>query len=211
MPNFHLEHLSRDNYISSLETIEDARTMRFATMSLNWWDKQFGWYSQGCIALTDDSDTRLSYIFFTIDRYKEYITVHNIFTQDSMRRNGYAYELLKMVFDLALCKQVKRFKLTSISNSLDFYLSMGFSYWGVNSVGDYYCDLPMPFDGLDGVEFMTENSNAQTLIGKKFDTIYKKVADNETNLNETKSDRYDKDVVKMGENYMLEELLEIKN
>ena len=211
MPNYHLERLSRENYISSLETIEDPRTLRFANMSLTWWDKQFGWYTQGCIALTDDESTHLSYIFFKIDRYKEYITVHNIFTQYSMRRNGYAHELLKMVFDFAITENVKRFKLTSISNSLDFYLSMGFTYWGVNSVGDYYCDLPMPSSGLDGVESMTESSDTATLIGKKFETIHAKVIDNETNLSDSKTVTYKNDVAKMGESYMLNELMDIKN
>lgn len=212
MPSYHLEHLSRDNYISSLETIKDPRTLKFANMSLDWWDKQYGWYTQeGCIALSDEENTHLSYIFFKIDRYKEYITVHNIFTQYSMRRNGYAHELLKMVFDFAIAKHVKRFKITSISNSLDFYLSMGFIYWGVNSVGDYYCDLPMPFDGLDGVEFMIESSDNTTLIGKKFETIYAKVVNNETNLSDSKTVTYKNDVVKMGRSYMLNELLQIKS
>jgi hypothetical protein len=128
-----------------------------------------------------------------------------------MRRNGYAHELLKMVFDFAITENVKRFKLTSISNSLDFYLSMGFTYWGVNSVGDYYCDLPMPLDGLDGVESMTESADTATLIGKKFEAIHAKVVDNETNLSDSKTVTYKNDVAKMGESYMLNELMDIKN
>jgi hypothetical protein len=127
-----------------------------------------------------------------------------------MRRNGYAQELLKMVFAFAMTLHVKRFKLTSISNSLDFYLSMGFTYWGVNSVGDYYCDLPMPFDGLGGVGFMTLNSDALTLIGRKLEKIHTKVIDNNIHLSDLQNVIYENDLIKMGKSYMLDELLYIK-
>lgn len=210
MPNYHLEYLNRENYITSMETIEDSRTLKFANMSLNWWDKEFGWYTKGCIALTNEQNIHLCYIFFKIDRHNEYITIHNVFTQLSMRRNGYARELLKMVFDFALSLHVRRFKLTSISNSLDFYLSMGFVYWGVNSVGDYYCDLPMPFDGLNGVKFMTNTSDTTALLGKKFEKIYAKVSNNDMNLTETQNVTYKEDLLRMEASYMLKELLEIK-
>ena len=207
MSHYHLKYLNRKTYMTSMETIKDPRTLKFATMSLEWWDKEFGWYTKGCIALCDESNTHLSYIFFKIDKHNEYITVHNIFTQLSMRRNGYAHELLKMVFTFALSLHVKRFKLTSISNSLDFYLSMGFIYWGVNSAGDYYCDLPMPFDGLDGVAFMTLNSDALTLIGKKLEKIHTKVINNHLHLSDFQDVIYKNDLMKMGKSYMLEKLL----
>jgi len=210
MSIYHLENLSRANYLLSMEDIKDARTLKFANMSLVWWDKHFGWYTKGCIALCDETNTHLSYIFFKVDKHNEYITVHNIFTQTSMRRNGYAQELLKMIFAFALGLHVKRFKLTSISNSLDFYLSMGFTYWGVNSVGDYYCDLPLPFDGLDGVAFMTLNSDTVTLIGRKFEKIHTKVLDNNIHLSNLQNVIYENDLIKMGKSYMLDELLYIK-
>jgi len=210
MSHYHLAYLNRDNYLTSMETIKDARSLKFANMSLQWWDKEFGWYTKGCIALCSDENIHLSYIFFKIDKHNEYITVHNIFTQTSMRRNGYAQELLKMVFAFALGLHVKRFKLTSISNSLDFYLSMGFTYWGVNCVGDYYCDLPLPFDGLDGVTFMIENSDVLTLIGKKLEKIHTKVLDNNIHLSDPQNVIYKNDLIKMGKSYMLDELLYIK-
>ncbi|MDD2358007.1 MAG: GNAT family N-acetyltransferase [Thiovulaceae bacterium] len=210
MPQYHLEYLNRKTYVTSMETIKDPRTLKFATMSLEWWDKEFGWYTKGCIALCSDENIHLSYIFFKIDKHNEYITVHNIFTQTSMRRNGYAQKLLRMVFAFALGLHVKRFKLTSISNSLDFYLSMGFVYWGVNSVGDYYCDLPMPFDGLDGVAFMIKNTDTPTLIGRKFEKIHTKVLNNDIHLSDLQNIIYKNDLIRMGKSYMLDELLYIK-
>ncbi|MBU0631098.1 GNAT family N-acetyltransferase [bacterium] len=208
MPNNHLVYLSRANFVSSMETIKDARTLKFANMSLEWWDKEFGWYTKGCIALTNEENIHLCYIFFKIDRNNEYITIHNIFTQTSMRRNGYAHELLKMVFDFALTLHVRRFKFTSISNSLDFYLSLGFVYWGVNSVGDYYCDLPMPLDGLNGVEFMTDTFDITALLGKRYKKILTKVSNNEINLSEAQTLIYNSDLLKMRNCYMLKELLD---
>lgn len=203
---YHLQYLSRQEYLSSIETIQDPRTMKFATMCLEWWDRQFGWYTKGCITLSDETDLHLSYIFFKIDRTNEYITIHNIFTQLSMRQKGYARELLTMVFDAALSLHVKRFKLTSISNSLDFYLALGFIYWGVNRVGDYYCDLPMPYEGLKGVKRMTQTSTTSELLGKKCEKIYAKVENNDTRLSDPQTLVYTIDLLKMKSGYRLQAL-----
>lgn len=211
MTIYHLEYLNRNDYITSIESIKDSKTISFADMSLKWWDKKFGWYTKGCVALCDADNSHLCYIFYKIDRYNEYITIHNIFTPLSQRRNGYANTLLNMIFDLALTQKVSRFRLTSISKSLDFYQSLGFIYWGVNSVGDYYCDLPMPFDGLSGLDYMIQNTNTSTLIGKNFEKIYAKIENNSTNLSAAKTVIYDSDVLKLGTHYLLNRLIDIKN
>jgi hypothetical protein len=211
MSSHQLVYLSRNDYITSIATITDSKTVNFANMSLRWWDKKYGWHTQGCVALIDSDNIHLSYIFYHIDRYKEYITIHNIFTPMAKRRNGYANILLAMIFDLALTKNVSRFKLTSISKSLDFYLFLGFIYWGVNSVGDYYCDLPMPRDGLAGVDYMIKNTDTAVLIGKKFEKIYAKTENNNTNLSVSQTLIYDNDLLKLGNHYMLDLLIDIKN
>lgn len=210
MPHFHLQHLSRENYVDSIESIKDEKSLGFAHMCLSWWDKQFGWHCDGCIALSDETNMHLCYIFFKIDPYKEYVTIHNIFTPLLLRRNGYAYELLKAVFEIALGVYVKRFKFSSISKSLDFYLSLGFIYWGVNRVGDYYCDLPLPQLGLDGVKKMTTECNTKELLGSKLDFIFSKITNNETALSSMKQAEYLSDKDKMGKSYMLDELSNIK-
>ncbi len=204
---FHLEHLNRAAYISSIEAITDAKTLRFANMSLEWWDTHFSWEAHGCVALSNAENMHLCYIFYKIDRYRMYLSIHNIFTPLCERRKGYAHELLKMVFDIAILGHVSRFKITSISQSLDFYLALGFVYWGVNSVGDYYCDLPIPIDGLDTLEHMIQTSEDFTLIGKSMETIHKKVHGNSLILSATQQLIYDSDTVKMGKSYMLEKLL----
>jgi len=210
MPIHNLVYLSRNDYISSIQAITDAKTLKFADMTLKWWDKKFGWYIKGCAVLTDANNSHLCYIFYKIDKYNEYITIHNIFTPLAKRRNGYANTLLGLIFDLAISENVNRFRLTSISKSLDFYLALGFIYWGVNSVGDYYCDLPIPFDGLIGLDIMIKKNDISTLLGKKLDKIYAKIENNSTNLSDSQTTIYDNDVMKMGSNYLLNKLINIK-
>ena len=205
-----LQYLSRAQYITSTALIEDKKSISFANMSLDWWDKKFGWYEKGCVALSDEEGTHLCYIFYKIDRYNNYLTIHNIFTPDNKRRLGYAENLLLLIFELALLQKVKRFRLTSISSSLDFYLSLGFVYWGVNSVGDYYCDLPLPLSGLHGVTAMIKGATALELAGKNFDIISKKIEDYSQHLSSVQQLKYDSDVLKLGSSYLQESFLSIK-
>lgn len=210
MPKYHLSDLNRSAYISSIETIQDEKTAAFANMSLLWWDKHYLWASQACVVLKNARNEDLCYVFYQVDRYRQYMTIHNIFTPLSQRRKGYAYTLLKMIFDLAITNHVRRFKITSISTSLDFYLSIGLIYWGVNSVGDYYCDLPIPQEGLASIGMMIKSSDTPTLIGKNFDTIHNKIKGNDTNLSTAQTLVYNSDIAKMGDRYRLQGLLDIK-
>jgi hypothetical protein len=211
MPKFHLKSLDRNAYIDSVNTIADERSVRFATMSMKWWDRHFSWRAQGCTVLCDDKENHLCYLFYKIDRYNRYLTIHNIFTPLARRREGYAHELLKMVFELAIEKHVKRFKLDSISKSLDFYLALGFVYWGVNSVGDYYCDLPIPTAGLATLGAMVKRSDVQTLVGGSLEKIYAKVNGNDTALSCEQTLILDSDKQKMQGAYMLNTLLDARN
>ena len=210
MPNHHLVYLNREEYISSTALIQDKRSINFADMSLKWWDKKFGWYEKGCAVLSDESNKHLCYLFYKIDRYNNYLTIHNLFTPENQKRHGYAQALMLLIFNLASVQKVKRFRLTCISNSLDFYLSLGFVYWGVNSVGDYYCDLPMPAKGLVGVKEMIKEFSIEELIGKSFAIISKKTANNSKNLTQTQSLKYAKDILKLDKSYLLESFLSIQ-
>jgi len=206
MSHYHLIHLDREAYITSIAKIADTKTLNFSKMSLDWWDKYFNWKAQGCVVLADADGNHLSYVFYKIDRYHQYLTIHNIFTPLTQRRNGYAKELLNMLFEIALIEKVRRFKLLSVSKSLDFYMALGFVYWGVNNVGDYYCNLPVPSDGLSGLEAMTKNTDIQTLIGRHLNEIYSKVNGNDINLDLIKSKLYEEDRLKMQKNYRLDDL-----
>ena len=90
--------------------------------------------------------------------------------------------MISRIFDEALLQNVKRFRLTSISKSLSFYLGLGFVYWGVNSVGDYYCNLPMPKSGLKGLAFMTKDHDLNVLLGNEKVMILAKIKTYELTL-----------------------------
>lgn len=202
MSAYHINYLDRKAYQSSVAEIADDSTRRFADMSMRWWDRHFSWKANGCAVLCDEEGAHLCYLFYKIDCYRDYITFHNLFTPLSRRRRGYARALMHQVFLIAVKEHVRRFRITSISRSLDFYLPLGFAYWGVNSVGDYYCDLPVPSDGLDGLERMVQNSDTSTLIGNAAGSIHKKIDGNEANLGTDQTEIYEKDIVKMGKSYL---------
>jgi hypothetical protein len=112
-----------------------------------------------------------------------------------------------MVFMLAVARHVSRFRITSISRALDFYLPLGFAYWGVNSEGDYYCDLPLPQQGLEGLGAMITESDTATLIGPAADFIEKKTGGTETRLSPEQTRIYEADIRKMGRRFMHDDFL----
>ena len=206
MPPYHLIQLDRQAYILSTSNIADEKTLKFSKMSLEWWDSHFFWSKCGCMVLADENEQHLCYIFYKIDRYRQYMTIHNIFTPLSQRRKGYAHELLKMVFNIAVSEGVGHFKLTSISKSLDFYLALSFIYWGINSVGDYYCDLPIPLNGLAGLEDMTNTLDMSMLVGLNLSCIFAKVKGNDMDLDLKQTTLYKDDKIKMNTNYKFSDL-----
>lgn len=201
MSDYHLQSLGRDQYVASIALIQDAPSLRFADQSLAWWDRHFSWNAQGCYVLCDENNTHVCYLFSKIDRYAEYLTLYNLFTPLVHRRNGYATLMLKMILDAALKQHVKRITFSSISSSLDFYTVLGFIYWGINEIGDYYCNLPLPKEGLEGIVSMTQKSDIEQLIGKHIDTIFTKIDGNEDRLSAEQILLYEADIVKLGAHY----------
>ena len=210
MPTYHLKTLNRKEYIASTATLEDKKSIGFAEMSLKWWDRHFSWKAGGCVVLCDEKNRHLCYIFYKIDRYRNYMTIHNLLTPYKYRRSGYAKTLLKHIFRDANQKNVKRFRATCVPQSLDFYLSLGFAYWGLTPTKDYYCDLPMPSEGLDDLATMVLHTSTKQLIGSSKKTICNKIKDNEKVLNDTQQQSYDKDKKKMKKAYMLEDFTCLK-
>lgn len=206
LKNYHLEHLDRPAYKRSTDAIVDTKSQRFANQSMQWWDRHFSWKAHGCVVLVDDDANHLCYIFYKIDRYYEYLTVHNILTPLKHRNNGYARELLGQIFVTANDQHVSRFRLSSVPQSLGFYMSLGFVYWGINSIRDYYCDLPMPKAGLGDLDSMVRRSDIRDLVGARLDVICNKVKGNECHLNLDQQTLYDNDVAHMGRHYQMDAL-----
>jgi len=208
--NTRIETLSREEYLLSIDTIADPGSRRFADQALAWWDRHFSWKATGCNVLIDQEGTHLCYLFSKTDRYGEYLTIYNLLTPLIQRRKGYAHELLRLSIALALKNHVRRINFSSVSASLDFYISLGFIYWGINDIGDYYCDLPIPSNGLDGMEKMTRTTEIQLLAGKKLDKICQKVQGNEENLTAEQSIRLADDQAKLAEKWKGDALAELK-
>lgn len=206
MPAYHLKTLSREEYITSIQTLEDKKSRGFAEMSLKWWDRHFSWKAGGCVVLCDENEHHLCYIFYKTDRYKKYMTIHNLLTPLKHRRNGYAKILLKRVFQEANLKHIKRFRATCVPQSLDFYLSLGFAYWGLTPTRDYYCDLPMPTQGLEDLSAMIIRTSTKQLMGTSRQRICSKIKGNEKNLTNDQQNQYDSDKEKMQASFMRDQL-----
>ena len=207
MQELHLEHLNRNEYIDSIAQINDKKSLGFANMALKWWDRHFSWNAHGCIALTNEKEEHLSYIFYKIDRYNEYITIHNIFTPQKFRRHGYASQLFELVFQAAEKKNVSRFRMTCVPQSLSFYLTMGVVYWGINSLGDYYCDLPLPKGGITQIEKMINNAEPEELAGEHLNSIISKVKGNLQELDDRQTKVYEEHTKELAESYLYDELM----
>ncbi len=203
--------LNRNEYIDSISTITDHESRRFADQALAWWDRHFSWTAQGCNVLTDENGVHVCYLFGKIDRYSEYLTVYNLFTPLIDQRQGHARELLALVVDDALKRYVRRITFSSVSDSLDFYTTLGFVFWGINSIGNYHCDLPIPKDGLDGFIQMTKTIKSKVLLGDKIEKIFAKVNNNEKKLTEKQHLRLNTDRIKLAKQWGYELMLTCKH
>ncbi|MHC3995600.1 GNAT family N-acetyltransferase [Thiomicrolovo sp. ZZH C-3] len=200
-------NVNRKEYLDSIAQIDDTKSRGFADQALRWWDRHYSWNAEGSVILTDDAGAHLCYLFYKIDRYHEYLTIHNILTPLCHRRHGYALMLLQWVFELAVQHHVRRFKAVCVPQSLDFYLSLGFCYWGLTSTKDYYCNLPVPVSGLDGLREMVESASAETLAGTALQSIHDRVADNDASLDTAQQNLHDKGLAKLQDAYMQTELI----
>lgn len=202
MEHYHLKSLERQAYIASTALIQDPGTLRFADQSLAWWDRHFSWKAHGCSVLCDTEENHLCYLFFRIDRYGEYLTLYNLFTPAAERRKGHATRLLRLILAEAVEKHVRRITFSSVTSSLDFYAVLGFIYWGINDIGDYYCNLPLPKEGLDGITAMTRIPNTADLLGSYIVPIHAKVDGNERYLTPAQDLIHQANVLKLGKSYV---------
>jgi GNAT superfamily N-acetyltransferase len=210
MSLYHLKSLDRNAYITSIARIEDSETLRFADQSLAWWDRHFSWNAQGCNVLCDEDNNHLCYLFSKIDRYGEYLILYNLFTPLNEQRKGFATHILHLIMEEAAKKHVRRITFSSVSASLDFYHLLGFIYWGINDIGDYYCNLPLPKKGLEGIFAMTQNNNHEMMVGQNLSKIYAKVHGNESQLTPKQHLVHTADILKLGKSYAHDELKFLK-
>lgn len=205
---YHVIDVNRKEYLASICEIDDEKSRGFAEMALRWWDRHYSWNAEGSVILTDEAGQHLCYLFYKIDRYGDYLTIHNILTPLCYRRHGYALILLQWVFALAVGRHARRFKAICVPKALEFYLSMGFAFWGLTTTCDYYCNLPLPRDGLEGLKAMIDEASTQTLAGTALQGIYDKVIDNDKGLGTDQQRIHDDGMKTLQGSYRQTELME---
>ncbi len=201
--------LNHDQYTESINQITDDATYRFAQQAEKWWDRHFSWTQDGCRVLTDESGTHLAYLFYKVDRYREYLTVHNLFTPENHRNKGYAFAMLESLFQSQADRNVRRFHMSCTPQALGFYAKLALVYWGVDETGNYHCDLPLPADGINGIAPMVENETNRELLDGKAEKIFQKVKENGQHFEAEKSRRFAHDKEWLEDAYRHEALKDI--
>jgi predicted GNAT family acetyltransferase len=193
--------LDHSQYLKSIASIEDEATLRFARQAESWWNRHFSWKRDGCHVLTNDSGEHLAYLFYKLDRYREYLTIHNIFTPRAHRTQGYAMSMLETLFLQSADKNVGRFKMNCTSGALEFYAKLSLVYWGVDGAGNYFCDLPLPANGIPGIPEMIKSRSSRQLLNGNALSIYQKVSSNGENFEAMEEARFRTDKKRLGKAY----------
>lgn len=198
--------LTRNEFLESAQNIEDYKSLSFSKHCLDWWDTYFSWTKFPPLCLVDDEEEHLCYLFYSISKNNEYLTIHNLLTPKANRFNGYAKEILSYLFQKVASQNIQRFKMYCVSSSLTFYSKLGLEYWGVNESGQYYCDFKMPKESIDEIssivkEFSFEEINDQTLL-----EIYEKLKNNGNNLVDKKLEVFEDCIESLQDKYHFEAL-----
>lgn len=196
----------RDQYLESVQKIEDFDSLKFAKQALDWWDDYYSWIKEPPLCLKDHGQD-VCYLFYSVSRNHQYMTIHNIFTPKKYRFNGYAYILLKYFFEKLAIDDIKRFKMYCVSSSLKFYLKLGAVFWGVNEIGQYYCDLKMPKSDIKEIIEIGEKENIENIELHEFKKIYEKLNLNGKKFDEKQIIIHEECLKLIGEKYLFEKVL----
>ncbi|MEA2029183.1 MAG: GNAT family N-acetyltransferase [Campylobacterota bacterium] len=173
----HTQTLNRQQYIDSTMQMSHLATLEFAKQALDWWDDYYSWERDPCLVLYEGEEA-ICYLFYHISKNSDYLTIHNIFTPHNHRFHGYASKILQILFDDKVSYHtIERVKLYSVSSSIEFYLKLGLDFWGVNEIGQYYSDFPMP-KNLADIPNQMQHPHLERLLPKRLDNIYAKLQKN---------------------------------
>ncbi len=170
--------LSRQEFLESAQSIEDYKSLTFSKHCLDWWDAYFSWTKFPPLCLIDAEEEHLCYLFYSISKDNEYLTIHNLLTPKANRFSGYAKEILTYLFHKVSHQNIQRFKMYCVSSSLSFYSKLGLEYWGVNEQGQYYCDFKMPKHSIDEIPFIVKNFTLDEITDHNLLEIYEKLKNN---------------------------------
>lgn len=192
--------LTREEFLTSAQTIEDFDSLNFSKHCLDWWDNYYSWTKFPPLALKED-DEHLCYLFYHISKDNEYLTIHNLLTPKLFRYKGYAQILLEHIFKTVAKQPVRRFRMYCVSSSLGFYNKLGLEYWGINDSGQYYCDYKMPEQSIDEIPKIVQEASLDELSDESILEIYKKLKNNGTQLEEKRSDIFKNSLDEFSDKY----------
>ncbi|PLY07842.1 MAG: hypothetical protein C0625_03825 [Arcobacter sp.] len=163
--------LNLEQYMNSIVDIEDKKSTDFANHAFDWWNENYYWRRFPPLCLTHNN-IHLCYLFYTISKNEEYLIINFLLTPKKQRGKGYAYDLLKYLFEFITYKDVNRVKLTCTPSSLPFYNKLGLEYWGVDKLGLYYSDFKMPHQGITGIKKVVLDSSLEEFSTSKIKEMY---------------------------------------
>lgn len=204
-PRLTIVELSRAEYLNSSQQIEDLNSLKFAKQAMDWWDDYHSWTKFPPLCMREN-DEDVCYLFYEVSKNKEYLTIHNIFTPKAYRNEGYAFVLLEYLFATLVHRDIKRFKLFCVSSSIDFYNKIGMNYWGVNHLGQYYCDFKMPHLSILEIPKIVKDADINEFSDEDLLKIYEKLRLDGKEFDEKGKKIYDDCLKKMGKRYIFEKL-----
>ena len=183
--------LNRDEYLISVKKIADFKSLSFSKNALEWWDNYYSWEKFPPLCLINTKNKHVCYLFYSISKDNEYLTIHNLLTPNTHRSHGYAYILLKYLFNQQSQNKIKRFKMNCVSSSLDFYNKLGLEYWGINDLSQYYCDFKMPLLDISEIPQIVKDSKLSEISDERIMQIFEKLKNNGTTLEEKMIDKFE--------------------
>jgi hypothetical protein len=183
--------LNRDEYLISVKKIADFKSLSFSKNALEWWDNYYSWEKFPPLCLINAKNKHVCYLFYSISKDNEYLTIHNLLTPNIHRSYGYAYILLKYLFNQQSQNKIRRFKMNCVSSSLDFYNKLGLEYWGINELSQYYCDFKMPLLDISEIPQIVKDSKLSELSDERIMQIFEKLKNNGTTLEEKMIDKFE--------------------
>lgn len=201
---------SRKEYLDSVMKISDYKTLKFSKVALEWWDNYYSWKNNAPLCLQDNNKD-VCYLFYSISKDNQYLKIHNIFTPKIYRNKRYAYKMLEHLFSIMINSGVKRFRLYSVSTSVSFYLKLGLKFWGVNELGQYYCDFKMPKKSILELKNIVKSEEINDIREKDLIKIFEKLKLNGSRFDEKQSCTHRNCLDLMGRNYMFEKLYKAIN
>lgn len=198
--------LTRNEFLESAQSIEDYKSLSFSKHCLDWWDAYFSWTKFPPLCLINEEEEHLCYLFYSISKDNEYLTIHNLLTPKINRFNGYAKTILTHLFEKVAPLNIRRFKMYCVSSSLSFYSKLGLEYWGVNEFGQYYCDFKMPKNSIEEIPLIVQNFSLDEMKENTLLEIYEKLKNNGNNLEGKKLAVFEACIDTLQEKYHFEAL-----